>query len=74
MSLQSLPGWNEKLHELIRFFIENTPPKILGRRLRNFFLLNVSDLKTVPEDWEEKILRVIAIIELIDTAEDGEMK
>lgn len=38
------------------------------------FLLNVSELKTVPQDWEEKVLRFIAILELIDTAEDEQLK
>jgi geranylgeranyl pyrophosphate synthase len=74
MSLQSLPEWNEKLHELMQFFIETTPPKQLGRWMRSFFLLNVSELKTVPQDWEEKVLRFIAILELIDTAEDEQLK
>jgi geranylgeranyl pyrophosphate synthase len=70
MLSQPIPEWNEKLNELIKFFIETTPPKILGRWMRSFFLLNVSELKTVPQDWEEKVLRFIAILELIDTAED----
>jgi len=70
MTVKPLPAWNEKLHELMQFFIEATPPKTLGRLLRNFFLLNVSELKAVPPEWEENVLHFIAMLELIDTAED----
>ena len=70
MSTKLLPAWNIKLQELIQFYIESTSPKILGRLLRSFFLLNVAELKTIPAEWEEKVLHIIAMLELIDDVED----
>ncbi len=70
MSTKLLSAWNIKLQELIQFYIESTSPKILGRLLRNFFLLNVAELKTIPAEWEEKVLHIIAMLELIDDVED----
>lgn len=70
MSTKPLPAWNIKLQELIQFYIESTSPKILGRLLRSFFLLNVAELKTIPEEWEEKVLHIIAMLEMIDDVED----
>lgn len=74
MSLTTLPPWNIKLQELIQFYIETTPPKTLGRLLRSFFLLNVAELKTVPPEWEEKVLHIIAMLELIDDVEDDQIE
>ena len=64
--LSSLPEWQQKLHELMQFHIDHESPKLLGRALRDYFLLQVASLKTVNADWEEKVLHFIAMLELID--------
>ena len=66
-----LPEWQQKLHELMQFYIEHTPPKQLGRSMRTCFLLHVSELKTVCPGWEDIVLHLITMLELIDDAEDS---
>jgi len=67
----TMPEWQQKLHELMQFYIEHTPPKQLGRSLRTYFLLHVSELKTIWPGWEDIVLHLITMLELIDDAEDG---
>ena len=71
-SAMPLPEWKQKLHDLIQFYLEHTTPKELGRSLRSYFLLRVAGLTTVSPEWENIVLRIISILELIDEAEDAE--
>ena len=66
-----MPEWQQKLHELMQFYIEHTPPKQLGRSLRTYFLLHVSELTTICPGWEDIVLHIITMLELIDDAENS---
>jgi hypothetical protein len=62
--------WQEKLLELLQYVIKNAPPRQLSRHMRTFFLLYVADLKTTPPNHEEIVLHFVAMLELMDIAED----
>ena len=64
-----MPEWQQKLHELMQFYIEHTPPKQLGRSLRTYFLLHVSELKIICR--EDIVLHIITMLELMDDAKDS---
>jgi len=70
IDIKSLPEWQQKLHNLMQYYIEHTRAKQLGRSLRTYFLLYVSELKAVDPAWEDTVLHFIAMLELIDDAED----
>ena len=67
----ALPEWQQKLHDLVQYYIEHTPAKQLGRSLRTYFLLHISGLKTIEPGWEDMVLHFITMLELIDDAEDS---
>ena len=52
----------------MQYYIEHTRAKQLGRSLRTYFLLYVSELKAVDPAWEDTVLHFIAMLELIDDA------
>lgn len=52
-SFSALPGWQQKLHELIQYYNEHTPPKQLGRSLRTYILLQVAEMKSPSPEWED---------------------
>ena len=70
IDINSLPEWQQKLHNLMQYYIEHTRAKQLGRSLRTYFLLYVSELKAVEPGWEDTVLHIITMLELIDDAED----
>jgi hypothetical protein len=69
--ISSLPEWQQKLHELMQYYIARSSPKTLGRELRNLFLLRVAEFTRASPDWEELVLHMMAMLELIDQAEDA---
>ncbi len=67
----ALPEWHKKIHELIQIHLDQTPPKQLSRVFRNYFFLHAASIKNVNADWEDLVLNMLAIIEMIDEAEDN---
>jgi len=68
IDIKSLPEWQQKLHNLMQYYIEHTRAKQLGRSLRTYFLLHIAELKTIGPKWEGIVLHFIAMLELIDDA------
>ena len=62
--------WQQKVIILLQQLIVQLPPKELNRRLRDFFLFYISDLKVIPPGFEEQLLQLLAILQLLDDAED----
>ena len=66
------PAWKAELLILVDRCVDRLPVKELNRRLREFFMLNISNLKTIPPDFEEYMLDVMSILNLLDQAEDAQ--
>lgn len=61
-----LPLWQQNMHELLRFYMEHTAPGQISRSLRTCFLLHITGIKNIPPHFEEMVLQVIAVLELLD--------
>jgi hypothetical protein len=66
--------WQHKVLRLLQQVIVQLPPRELSRRIRDFFLLFMSDMKTVPPDFEDRLLQLMAVLQLLDDAEDDMKK
>ena len=69
--VNTLPEWKQKLHLILHDLIDFMPPKQLSRELRSFMLLKLVNLKSIPPGFDEQVLHMIAILELMDDAEDN---
>lgn len=66
--------WQHKVLSLLQQVIVQLPPRELNRRIRDFFLLFMSDMKTIPPNFEDCLLQLIAVLQLLDSAEDDMKK
>lgn len=69
---KSLPGWQQQLMQFFEEYMKSMPVKELSRELRSFFLLHVSGHTTIPPGFENRVLKMLVILEMLDDAEDAE--
>lgn len=69
---EPLPEWEKRLLKLLREFIEQVPPKQLGREMRDFFMMHIANLQTIPPGLDEQVLQMLTILSLIDHIEDNQ--
>jgi hypothetical protein len=65
--------WQQHLLHLLKQFIDEVPPKQLNRELRSYFMVHIAGLKAMPADYQNRILHIAAILELLDEAEDNNL-
>jgi hypothetical protein len=75
-ALQSspLPLWQQNMHDLFRYYMAHTAPEQIGRSLRTCFLLHITGIKNIPTHFEEMVLQLIAVLELLDEEADRSVR
>lgn len=66
-----MAGWQQELLQSFQEYITARPVKELSRELRSFFLLHISGFTTIPPGFENSILKMMVILEMMDDAADN---
>jgi len=66
--------WKKRLIKLITEFIDEVPPKQLKKELRDFFMLQIAGLESIPHRLDERTMLMLSILTLMDDIEEEKCK